>query len=327
MKSKKSILLLILLAFVMLIGTACSSGNSNTGTDSAGSFKKTNTDDAKPDPSLEKVTSEVSSKFRQLSYTDKKTGVTLRYNLFVPKNYDKNTAYPLLTFIPDDSVTGQNTTAGITQGYGGSIWATNLEQKKHASFVLIPVFDSSTVAGGTGQYGSAVDKNNVQTYLDLLKHLENKYNIDTDRLYGTGQSMGGMTMFYLNSHYPKLYAATLYVSSQWDVKQLSALKNQKFFYIASAGDSKASVGQKRLMKMLKRNKANYSQTTLDATISADKKNTAANQLMSKQYDANFITWKAKTVLKDSTKTIEHNASFDYGYTIPAVRDWLYNQSK
>lgn len=189
MRAKKYWYLFALLSIVVVIGVACSNNNSgSSGKDSSGtSFKKNSTDDSKKDPSLTKVTAQVESKFKQLSYKDKQTGVILRYNLFVPKNYSKKTAYPLLTFIPDDSVTGKSTATGITQGYGGSIWATNSEQKKHPSFVLVPVFDTSTISGGTGQFGSAVVKKNVQTYLDLLKKLQKKYNIDKDRLYGTGQ--------------------------------------------------------------------------------------------------------------------------------------------
>ncbi|WP_048705644.1 alpha/beta hydrolase-fold protein [Companilactobacillus ginsenosidimutans] len=327
MKKKKTLLLFVLLAMFAIIGTACSSSSSSSDSKDSSSFKKTDTNDPKADPSLSKVTKEVKSEFKQLSYKDKKTGVTLRYNLYVPKNYDKNKSYPMMTFIPDDSVTGQSTIKGVTQGYGGSIWATKAEQKKHASFVLIPVFDSSTVSGGMGEYGSAVVKKNVQTYLDLLNKIEGQYSINKDRLYGTGQSMGGMTMFYLNSHYPKLFAATLYTSSQWEVSQLEKLKNQKFFYFAGGGDSNASKGQKDLKKMLKKDGKSYSSTTLDAKISAKAKNTAANKLIDKNNNANFITWKTGTVLDDSGQGMEHMASFDYGYTVPAVRDWVYNQSK
>ncbi|MQS88956.1 alpha/beta hydrolase-fold protein [Companilactobacillus mishanensis] len=327
MKHKKTLLLVVLLAFLTVIGTACSSSSSDSSSKSSTSFKKTDTNDSKKDPSLSKVTSEVESKFKQYSYKDKKTGVTLRYNLFVPKNYSKDKSYPMLTFIPDDSVTGQSTKTGITQGYGGSIWATNSEQKKHASFVLIPVFDSSTVSGGMGEFGSKVVKKNVNTYLDLLDHLESKYSINKDRLYGSGQSMGGMTMFYLNATHPNLFAATLYTSSQWDVSQLQKLKNQKFFYIAAGGDSNASTGQKNVKKMLKKDGKQYTSVTLDATASAKTKNSAVNKLIDKNKNANFITWKSGSVLKDSTKGMEHMASFDYGYTTPAVRDWLFNQSK
>ncbi|MFD0898124.1 carboxylesterase family protein [Loigolactobacillus binensis] len=321
--------------FLMVTLAACSTNNSanksssssSTATSkasSSSSFKKTNTDDAKTDPALTSVLAETESKFKQLSFKDSKTGVTLQYNLYVPANYTSKKSYPMVSFIHDDSVTGQSVKTGLTQGYGGTIWATATEQAKHASFVLVPVFSTSTIAGGMGQSGSAVVKAQVQTYLDLVKTLENKYSIDKDRLYGTGQSMGGMTMFYLNSHYPNLFAATLYVSSQWDVKQLAALKKQKFFYIVSGGDSTASAGQTNLLTYLKQNKVAYTHTTLSASASTATKNTAVNKLLAQKAAANFITWDATLA---SGQTLDHNTSFDYGYTIPAVRDWLFNQHK
>jgi predicted peptidase len=33
--------------------------------------------------------------FKQLEYTDAKTGAKLAYNLFIPKNYDPKKSYPL----------------------------------------------------------------------------------------------------------------------------------------------------------------------------------------------------------------------------------------
>ena len=42
---------------------------------------------------------------------------------------------------------------------------------------------------------------------------------------------------------------------------------------------------------------------------------------------NFIKWEAGSVLPESGKGMEHMASFDYGYKIAAVRDWLFKQSK
>lgn len=60
------------------------------------------------------------------------------YNLYIPRNYDKTRTYPLVMFIADSSVVGRETTAPLTQGYGGLIWATAAEQAKHASFVLVP---------------------------------------------------------------------------------------------------------------------------------------------------------------------------------------------
>ncbi len=337
---EKRKILITLAAFMMAGGllAGCSSGSSGSSASSSSktaanssssttSFKKNSTNDAKKDPSLSTTLKETQSKFKQYTYKDSKTGVSLKYNLYVPTNYNKKTSYPLVSFIHDDSITGKSTTASLTQGYGGVIWATPSEQAKHASFVFVPTFSTSTISGGMNQFGSSVVKKNVQTYLDLLSNLESKYNINKNRLYGTGQSMGGMTMFYLNSHYPKLFAATLYVASQWETNQLSALKNQKFFYIVAGGDSTASTGQKDLMAMLDKDKVSYTHQTLSAQSSDAKKNQVVNQMISQNKNANFITWTKGSVLSGIGQTMEHMASFNYGYTIPSVRDWLFNQSK
>ena len=42
---------------------------------------------------------------------------------------------------------------------------------------------------------------------------------------------------------------------------------------------------------------------------------------------NFIKWETGSVLPESGQGMEHMASFDYGYKIAAVRDWLFRQSR
>ncbi len=304
--------------------TTSSSSSSST---SSSTITKTDTNDATTDPSLKTVLKQVESKYVQRTYTDAKTGVKLAYNLYVPSNYTKNKSYPMVSFIHDDSIVGKSTKSALTQGYGGVIWATKAEQAKHASFVLVPSFKKSTVSGGMGQSGSSVVKAQVNTYLDLLKSLQKQYNIDSKRLYATGQSMGCMTMLYLNAHHPNLFAASLYVSGQWDVSQLKALRKQKFFYIVAGGDSQATAGQDSLISSFKKNSISYTDATWNATWSAKQLNTAANKAISQNKARNFVTWKKGSVLVGSSQSMEHMASFDHGYTVPAVRDWLFNQSK
>ena len=283
--------------------------------------------DSTETPPLADVLSEVQSKFIQATYEDSETGVTLPYNLFVPKNYDASQEYPMITFIHDDSIVGKDVTVGLTQGYGGVIWATETEQAKHESFVLVPVFQSSVVAGGAGQTGSEVDEDQLNTYLHLLQSIQDQYSIDANRLYVTGQSMGCMTSFYLNGHYPDLFAATLYVSGQWDVSQLAAISSQKFFYITAGGDGTASGGQTDVEAMLTEAGVAYSTATWDATWTTAEKNAAAGEEIAHNTNANFATWETGTVMTTSNERSEHRASFNYGYTIPAVRDWIFAQSK
>jgi predicted peptidase len=39
--------------------------------------------------------------FQQFEFTDPSTGVVLKYNLFIPENYDPNISYPMVMFIHD----------------------------------------------------------------------------------------------------------------------------------------------------------------------------------------------------------------------------------
>ncbi|MDR1443232.1 MAG: hypothetical protein LBJ02_12790 [Bifidobacteriaceae bacterium] len=272
------------------------------------------------------ILDEVQSKFVQESFADAQTGVTLEYNLFVPDGYDEGGSYPLIAFVHDDSVTGKDVEAALTQGFGGVVWATAEEQAKHASFVLVPEFSTSTIEGGIGQAGEAVVEAQVDTFLHLLDRLQAYYSIDADRLYGTGQSMGCMAMFYLNGHYPDLFAATLYVAGQWDVSQLEALQDESFFYIVAAGDDQASAGQADLKASFDSANVAYSTAELDATWDEVQADAAVDAVLAEGTGRYLATFAKDTVLSAGQRT-EHVASFNHGYTIPAIRDWLFTQTR
>nr|WP_249291466.1 hypothetical protein [Campylobacter curvus] len=118
--------------------------------------------------------------FKQLEFKDPKTGQTLRYNLFVPKNYDKAKSYPLVLFMHDAGVTGTNTIATLIQGNGATSWAGAEIQAKHPCFVLAPQFDE-IVADDDSQVSGSLD-----TTINLINELAGVYSIDKDRLYTTG---------------------------------------------------------------------------------------------------------------------------------------------
>ncbi len=77
-------------------------------------------------------------KYKQLKFYDEVTGDTIDYNLFIPKDYDPSTKYPLLLFMADGSTTKKEVTAPLTQGYGALEFVTDGDQQRHPSFVLVP---------------------------------------------------------------------------------------------------------------------------------------------------------------------------------------------
>lgn len=281
--------------------------------------------DKSGDAELQTMIAEVAPQFQLLTFEDAETGTSLQYQLYIPEGYDESLSYPLIQFIPDSSVVGKGADAVLTQGWGGLIWATETEQTKHPSFVVIPVF-TETVVDDNANHSAQID-----VAVRLLESLTETYSIDTNRIYTTGQSMGGMTSFYLNTAYPDLFAASLFVGSQWDNSTLSILEDRSFFYIVAAGDPRASEGQAGLLEVFDADGAAYSKSEWSAQDDAEAQNAEVAAMLEEGNSANFVTFTLGSTTADgstgNSMAGEHMTSFDYAYKIEAVRDWLFEQSK
>lgn len=100
--------------------------------------------------------------FKQFEFKDSKTGLTLGYNLYIPKNYDKNKKYPLVLFIHDAGPTDlQDTVVALIQGNGAIVFASPEEQAKHEAFVLAPKYNKKVVD----------DNGNIDELLDTTLNL------------------------------------------------------------------------------------------------------------------------------------------------------------
>ena len=279
---------------------------------------------------LEKVYNEVGDKYLQLDFKDLETGLTLPYNLFIPENYEAtDKTYPLIMFIGDATMTGVNVKEVLSRCIGAVVWATKEEQKKHESFVLVPVFPETLIDDMNG-------KHNTSAYIDVTKRLiesiEKEYRIDTSRVYATGQSGGCMTTMYLQANNPDLFTATLLVDGQWAIDEIQGIKDRKFIYITALGDEKATTGQNEVKNLLIENNISFGELTdIDAKATSDELNNITSQMFDKGYDKNFITWKLNSTyvngVPNGSKAGEHMTSFYYGYNVERVRDWLFEQKK
>ena len=277
---------------------------------------------AQTDPALQAVIDENASKFEQFTYTDEATGITLEYSLYIPEGYEEgnDSSYPMVMFIPDSTGAGLSSSQIVEGYYGAAVWAGDEDQQKHPSFVLVPAYT-----------GTVTDDNwNASEQLDatvsLITYLTENYSIDTNRLYTTGQSMGCMSSLYLNSKYPDLFAASLYVSGQWDISVLDVLEDQTFFYVTAGGDEKASGGQDEVMALFDADQVSYSYESWDAQEDAAVQNEKVQAMIDEGSQANMIRFETGTVLNGGNG-MEHMASFNYAYKISALRDWLFEQSK
>lgn len=260
-------------------------------------------------------------KFRQFEYKDTLTGKTIKYNLFSPENADASKRYPLVLFIADASTPGEDVTRPLTQGYGALVWATAEWQAKYPCYVLVPQF-SGVAVNDAYQHTDEVD-----IVVRLLGSVAAGHNVDTSRLYTTGQSMGGMISMYYNVEYPDLFAASIFVDSHWDISTLPELARHKFVYFIAGNQGKAYSDLKPLEDAARNDGVRYEFAEWSAKLPEERQSTLAAAMLAKGAPVNIIQFEPKSVLPADGKGSEHMYSFDYAYKIPSVREWLFKQKK
>ena len=280
--------------------------------------------DKSADSELQELIASVKPAFTQGSYTDAETGLTVPYNIYLPSGYDASKSYPMVVFIGDATTAGTDMDYPLTQGWGGLVWASG--SQGDGCIILNPVYPDVVI----DDHGAYTVTDYVNLTPRLIGAVADAYSVDTDRIYGTGQSMGAMTTLYLASNYPDLYAAVLIVDGQWPVDQLPEVASQHIIYVAAGGDDKAAAGQEELKQYLAEKGVGYGEVSnLDAQADRATLDSQVQAMLDEGKAINFITWTAGTVMQgvSSNITNEHMASFDYGYKLSSVRDWILAQTK
>ncbi|MCD8387651.1 MAG: hypothetical protein LUD17_12290 [Bacteroidales bacterium] len=266
---------------------------------------------------------ETVGKFSQHEYYDSITGQTVDYHLCLPKDYDPTQKYPLVMFIGDATTVGGNVMYPLTQGWGGLIWASDESQQENPCFVLVPHFRGETPnieLPGNNPDGDAA--------LRLMQKVIADYPaIDTNRLYKTGQSKGGMISMYLSIEHPEIFAASIFVGCQWDTQGMESYPDQKFFYIVAEGDTRACPGMAAVKAVLDSLDAPYAESQWSAKAPMAEQDANVEKMIAKGLNNNFIIFDLGTVMPPDGEGLEHMWSFDYAYRLKPVRDWLFKQSK
>jgi predicted peptidase len=272
----------------------------------------------------EKVIIRAVDAFQQYQFTDPKTGTTLKYNLYVPKDYDPSKSYPLVLFIPDAAAVSTYLRMTLIQGLGAVIWATSPEQAKHACFVLAPQYSTVIV----NDHSEAT--RDLDVTVALVKALTGQYNIDKNRLYTTGQSMGCMASIEMLIKYPDLFAAALLVAGQWDATKMSVLTEANMWIVVSEGDRKAFPGMNISMAVLEAAGAKISWGTWNGRASAEEFKSDVSAMIAEGNNIKYTVLARGTVVPEGLPDDggnNHIYTWRIAYAIEDLRDWLFAQVK
>lgn len=262
--------------------------------------------------------------FQQFAFTDPNTGITLKYNLYIPQNYDANKEYPLVLFIHDAGVVSPDPRVTLTQGLGAVIWAMPSEQAKHECFVLAPQY-STVIVNDDSEATQHLD-----VTVDLVNAVVRQYNIDKNRLYTTGQSMGCMASIEMLIRYPDLFAAALLVAGQWDATRMSVLTKAKMWIVVSEGDQKAFPGMNVSMAALEAAGATISRATWNGRASAEEFASDLSKMIAEGNNIKYTVFAKGTVVPEGIADDgpnNHVHTWPIVYAIEGLRDWLFTQVK
>ena len=259
--------------------------------------------------------------FKQDNFSDSKDSNNfLQYNIFIPENYTENKRYPLIVFLGDETTIGNITNISLFNSVGGPIWATNMIQKKHKCFILVPQYNENIFY----KYTKYPKEKIISITMNLITSTINKYNIDNNRIYITGQSMGASAILFLLAKYQDFFTASLIIDSNLIYEELLHLIKIPFTYLTTSGSETAFDIENIIIEYFNDSNITYGiLNDVNTHEEIETLNYNVNKIYSLGHKYNFINYQ-----KNPTKNNDNNfKSFKYGYRIEAVLDWLLSQNK
>lgn len=144
------------------------------------------------------------------------TGSEIPYRWLTPRELKAGERYPLVVCL---------------HGSGGNSWAAGvLEQpamrKDYPCFVMTPQAGKSEGWANTDILARSQRTERLPLVVEAIKQLAKQHAIDTDRIYVTGQSLGGVGAWGALANHPDLFAAGVPICGAWrleDAKLLTAV--------------------------------------------------------------------------------------------------------
>jgi predicted peptidase len=193
-------------------------------------------------------------------------GFTMTFYLFLPRGYNPQTAYPLVLMLhgggqraDPDKTAKQNRAALINDPYA-AIWGPGITAPDSADvqgnwpcFVVLPQVEKPNrfvdQLPGAGSYKLAPQPNDaLRMTKEILDSLQLMFtDIDANRLYITGLSMGGYGTWEAIERWPDYFAAAAPIAGAGDPGKAAELINLPIWDFHGGADSTVPVSGSRDM--------------------------------------------------------------------------------
>lgn len=185
-----------------------------------------------------------------------KKDIVIPYRLLTPKNNIKSQKYPLIITFHNSSRIG-NDNENQLEPFAKN-WLRPEIYNKYQCYVIAPQFNKRSSNYEKNIEGIPISKpsSDVFALLELIQNTEQEYpNIDKNRIYLIGYSMGASTAQNLLNIAPNKFAAIISVAAVPDFSNLKKLNNKNIWLIHGEKDDENPYhGSVELFKKLSSNK-------------------------------------------------------------------------
>lgn len=181
---------------------------------------------------------ETARQFQGLFHVNAK-GDTLRYRLLTPPGMSGQEKYPLVLCLSGSRGRGTDNHRQIGGCWPAQVLAGEEAQQKYPCFVLVPQCPPRKnwrIAGGVGKH-----------VMEVLEQIQNSHPVDAERVYVTGQSMGGFGSWEFLTAYPQKFAAAIPICGGGKPFRAAEFAHVPIWVFHGAKDTSVPVSRSREM--------------------------------------------------------------------------------
>jgi predicted peptidase len=180
---------------------------------------------------------------------ESENGGSIPYQFYIPQNSSKDQLYPLVLFLHGAGELGNDNRSQMV-GFPHN-FADARNQKDYPAFFLAPqcpVGDAwASFPGYPDSTTSPQPTHPTRLTIELIEKVLSEYNIDPQRIYVIGLSLGGEGTFDIVSRRPDLFAAAVPICGIADIARASDVKDVSFWIFHGEKDDINSVTYSRMM--------------------------------------------------------------------------------
>ena len=169
---------------------------------------------------------------------------TLNYRILKPLNYDPNKQYPVHLFLHGSGERGKDNSSQLT--HGGSLFLKKENREKYNSWVIFPQCSKNdrwpSISSDLWDqvFENKIKKPNksLGLVIRLMDEFIEKKDVDNQRIYLSGLSMGGMGAFEILYRRPDMFAAATPICGNGITQLAKLFANKVSVWIFHGSDDK-----------------------------------------------------------------------------------------